>query len=583
MRANGVHRRIQSLSLASLVAASTLVAAQEQPLQPEEASGWTAKKAVSAKRYMVAAAHPLAARAGLAMLGRGGSAIDAMIATQLVLGLVEPQSSGLGGGAYLLHYDAGRRGLTAIDARETAPAGATPELFMRGGRAIDFQSAKAGGWSVGVPGTPRLLEVAHARWGRLAWATLFEPAIALAENGFRTTPRLARLAASEGVGTEALARAYLLDARGNAKPAGTLLRNPEYARTLRALAAHGADAFYTGEIAQAIVDTVRNHPRPGTLSMEDLAGYRVQEADTVCAPYRAYRLCGVGPSTYGGIAVLQVMGALARFDMALVRPNSSAAVHLVAEAERLAYADRNRYGADGRFVPVPVAGLIAAGYIAQRSALISPAKSMGRAQAGAPHASAAALADDARDERAGTTHIAIVDREGNAVSMTSTIEGSFGSRLMARGFFLNNELTDFNFAPVEEGRAVANAVAPGKRPRSSMAPIAVFDARTGALEMVLGSPGGSFIIGFVAKALVATLDWRMDVQSALDLPNFVSRNGPTEIERGTQLEASAAALKAMGHDVHAIDMTSGLHAIRRTAHGWQGGADARREGIAVGR
>ena len=532
---------------------------------------------------MVAAAHPLAAQAGLRMLDRGGSAIDAMVATQLVLGLVEPQSSGLGGGAYLLHFDGRRKSLSAIDARETAPAGATPELFAPGARAMDFRAAKAGGWSVGVPGTPRLLEAAHARWGRLAWSSLFEPAIELAEKGFRITPRFA-LSAAIGVGDHPASRAYLLDRRGKPRPAGALLRNPEYARTLRAIAARGAGAFYEGEIAQAVVDAVRNHPRAGTMSLEDLAGYRVREAETVCAPYRAYRLCGVGPSTYGGVAVLQVMGMLERFDLAGARPNSSAAVHLVSEAERLAYADRDRYGADARFVPVPVEALLAPGYLARRAALISVAKSMAHAEAGEPLAVSSALADDRAEERAGTTHIAIVDRDGNAVSMTSTIEGAFGSGLMVRGFFLNNELTDFNFLPVDgKGRAAANSVAPGKRPRSSMAPFAVFDGASGALEMLVGSPGGSLIIAYVAKALVAMLDWRMDVQAALDLPNFGSRNGPTEIERGTVLEGAQAALAAMGHDVRPVDMTSGLHAIRRTARGWEGGADPRREGVAVGR
>jgi gamma-glutamyltranspeptidase/glutathione hydrolase len=535
--------RLPGLCLASFLLACPLAAAaQEAGSQPEEASGRSAKTLVTAKRYMIAAAHPLAARAGLEVLDRGGSAIDAMVATQLVLGLVEPQSSGLG-----------------------------------------VHAARAGGWSVGVPGVPRLLEAAHARWGKLPWASLFGPAIDLAEQGFLSTARLARLSAGDGIGLEPAARAYLLADDGRPKPAGTRLRNPEYARTLRAMAARGAEAFYTGDIARDIVAAVQGHRNAGTLSMEDLAGYRVRESETVCAPYRAYRLCGVGPSTYGGIAVLQVMGALARFDMARVRPNSSEAVHLVTEAERLAYADRGRYGADERFADVPVQALIAPGYVAARSALIDARKSMARAQAGEPRGVKTAYADDPAAEASGTTHLAIVDADGNAVSLSSSVEGDFGTRIMARGFFLNNTLTDFSFLPVEDGKPVANGVAPGKRPRSSMAPIVAFDARSGALEMVVGSPGGSLIIGYVAKTLLATLDWGMDMQAAIDLPNFVSRNGPTEIEKGTELEGARAALNAMGHDVKAIDMTSGLHGIRRGARGWQAGADPRREGIALGR
>jgi gamma-glutamyltranspeptidase/glutathione hydrolase len=304
--------------------------------------------------------------------------------------------------------------------------------------------------------------------------------------------------------------------------------------------------------------------------------------DAVCAPYRRWRVCGVGPSTYGGIAVLQVLGLLERFDMAAVRPGSAEAVHLVSEAERLAFADRNRYGGDDRFTPVPVAGLLDARYLGERSALIRRDRSMSSARAGEPRGAVLALADDAAGEAAGTSHVSIVDGEGNAASYTTTIEALFGSRLMARGIFLNNELTDFNFAPVEDGRVSANAVAPGKRPRSSMAPVMVFD-RGGALELVAGSPGGSQIIGYVAKALVASLDWNLDPQGAVSLPNFGSRNGPTEIEKGTALEGTAAALMAMGHDVRAIDMTSGLHLIRRSAHGWQGGADPRRDGVARGR
>jgi gamma-glutamyltranspeptidase/glutathione hydrolase len=362
-----------------------------------------------------------------------------------------------------------------------------------------------------------------------------------------------------------------------------VLRNPAFAATLEAMAAKGADAFYAGEVAADIVQSVRGHANAGALSLDDLARYRVRETQPLCAPYRTWRVCGVGSSTYGGIAVLQVLGMLERFDMAGVRPGSSQAVHLLTEAERLAFADRNRYGADERFVPVPVSALLDRGYLAARSRLIRPERSMARAAPGEPQGVAAAWADAAVDNEAGTSHISIVDREGNAVSMTTSVESDFGSRLMVRGFFLDNTLTDFNFLPTEDGRPVANAVAPGKRPRSSMTPVLVFDAETGVFEMALGSPGGSLIIDYVVKVLVAALDWKMDVQSAIDLPNFGSRNGPTELERGTGLESIAPALRAMDHEVRAIDMTSGLHAVRRTASGWEGGADPRRDGVARGR
>ncbi len=565
--------------------AAALAHAQLRPSQPERPSGWAEKKLATAQRYMVAAANPLAVEAGLRMLERGGNAIDAMVATQLVLNLVEPTSSGLGGGAFLLHYDAKAKAIRAYDGRETAPGGASAALFSQSdGRPMDFVAARVGGRSVGTPGTPRLLELAHVRHGKLAWKTLFEPAIELAEKGFPASPRFARLVAEDkGLADEAAAREYFFDAGGKPKAAGTRIRNPQFAATLRAIASGGADAFYTGDIAKDIVAAVRGHRNPGTLSLEDLAGYRVREVEALCGPYRQWRLCGMPPSSSGGIAVLQIMGALSRFDVASLRPNSAGVVHVVSEAERLAFADRGKYVADDRFVDVPVAGLVDPAYIGTRAQLIQPQKSMGRAVPGTPAGATLALAKDPADEVAGTTHISIVDAQGNAVSMTTTIEASFGSRVMVRGFLLNNELTDFNFLPVEQGRPVANSVAPGKRPRSSMAPFLVFDARDGALEMTVGSPGGSLIIGFVTKTLIAALDWKMDMQAAVSLPNFDSRNGPTEIEKGTELEGTEGALKAMGHDVRTIDMTSGLRGIRRTRTGWEGGADPRREGVARGR
>ncbi len=576
-----------SLWVASLAIALSFGAqAQLRPSQPEPPSGWTPKKLATAKKYMVAAGHPLAVEAGLAMLDKGGSAVDAAIATQLVLGLVEPQASGLGGGAFFLHFDARARRVSAIDGRETAPAAVTTSLLLKpDGKPLAFQDAVVGGRAVGVPGTPRLLEVMHARHGKLAWAALFAPAIALAEKGYPMSPRVfALLEKDKGLKDNAQARAYFFTEAGAPKPVGTILRNPEYARTLRLLAAKGADAFYEGEVAADIVAAVAGHPtNPGAMTLADLSAYRVHDGEPVCGAYRAWKLCGMPPSSSGGVAVLQILGVLAGRDLSQVKPGSAEAVHLLSEAGRLAFADRNRYLGDERFVEVPVRGLVDPGYLAARAKLIAADKSMGRAQPGVPPGARLAYADDPVDEVAGTSHIAVVDAAGNGVSMTTTIEGFFGSKQMVRGFLLNNELTDFNFNPVEDGRLTANAVAPGKRPRSSMAPFLVFDAAGARLEQVVGSPGGSLIINYVAKTLVATLDWKMDMQSAIDLPNRGSRGGPTEIEKDTELESVSATLKAMGHDVRAIDMTSGLAGIRRTKAGWEGGADPRREGIAKGR
>jgi len=574
---------MKRLLVAALLASFT-ASAQLRPSQPEPPSGWNPKQLAHAKQYMVAAANPLAVEAGLRMLERGGNAVDAMVAVQLALNLVEPSSSGLGGGAFFLYWDAKAKAMRAIDGRETAPAGATPELFMKDGKAMAFLDARVGGRSVGTPGTPRLLEVAHARYGKLPWKALFEPAIELAEKGFPVSPRFAKLVGEDkGLADEPAARAYFFDAEGKPKAVGATMRNPAFAATLRAMAEKGADAFYTGEIAQDIVKAVNSHRNAGTLSLDDLASYRVRDVEPLCGNYRAARLCGMPPSSSGGIAVLQILGELERFDMASIRPGSTQAVHVLSEAERLAFADRGRYVADDRYVDVPVKGLLDRNYIAARSALIQPEKSMGKAEAGKPAGVAVAWADDPWDEVMGTTQISIVDRDGNAVSMTTTIESFFGSRIMVRGFLLNNELTDFNFLPVEDGAAVANSVAPGKRPRSSMAPFLVFDGKTGALDMTIGSPGGSLIITYVTKTLIGILDWKLDVHKAIDLPNNGSRNGPTEIEKGTELENLQAALKAMGHDVRAIDMTSGIQGIRRVKGGWEGGADPRREGVARGR
>jgi gamma-glutamyltranspeptidase/glutathione hydrolase len=577
------HRpRILVCALLLLMAAP----ATAQPLAPapEAATGRIAKATATAQRFMVAAANPLAAAAGRDILRAGGSAVDAAIAVQLVLNLVEPQSSGLGGGAFLVHWDEAARRVITLDGRETAPAAAKPDRFIGpDGKPMRFVDAVVGGRSVGVPGTPRLLEEAHRRWGKLPWPQVLAPAIRLAEDGFAISPRLNGLLSGErNLAKDARAAAYFYEADGQAKAVGTILRNPAFAATLRALAERGASTFYEGEIARDIVATVTGHAtNPGDMTAADLSAYRVEEREPVCGAYRVWRLCGMGPPSSGAVAVQQMLGILETRDLARMGPGAEAA-HWFSEAGRLAFADRNLYLADPAFVGIPLPGLIDRDYIRSRAGLISPERSLGRAKAGEPPHKRAGLLAPSEGIENGTSHISVVDAQGNAVSMTTTIEDGFGSRLMtAGGFLLNNELTDFAFLPEEDGKPVANRVEPGKRPRSSMAPTLVFDA-FGRLYAVVGSPGGSQIIGYVAKTLVALLDWKMDPQAAVDLGNFGSRNGPTELEKGTEAEGWKAALEAKGHEARLLEMTSGIQAIVKTPEGFVGGADGRREGVAIG-
>ncbi len=530
---------------------------------------------------MVAAAHPLAAEAGREILRAGGSAVDAAIAVQAVLSLVEPQSSGIGGGAFLLHYEADGRQVSAYDGRETAPAAAHEGMFLTAdGTPMGFFEAVVGGLSVGVPGVIRMLELAHQNHGRLPWSRLFEPAIALAEEGFQVTPRLHFLIDRDRyLRTFPETRNYFYLPDGSPLPVGHRLRNPAYAKTLRIIAEQGAAGFYSGEIAEAIVQRVRTAPRnPGRMTLDDLAAYEAKLRAPLCHPYHEYRVCGMPPPTSGGIAVLQILGLLERFDLAALSPDSVEAWHLFAEAGRLAFADRNAYVADSDFVRVPVARLLARSYLSGRSLAIEPSGSLGRAEPGEVGQRAALVR---QTEPPSTTHFAIVDSEGNAVSMTSSVENAFGSRLMAAGFILNNQLTDFAFRPEVDGRPVANRPAPGKRPRSSMSPTLVLDGE-GRLQLAIGSPGGSRIIGYVAKALIGVLDWDLDVQSAISLPNITNRNGATDLEAGTALESLVGPLEALGHEVKQRSMNSGLHGIRVTADGLEGGADPRREGVALG-
>ncbi len=540
---------------------------------------------VIAKRDMVAAANPLAAEAGREMLRRGGNAIDAAVATQMVLNLVEPQSSGIGGGAFLLYWSARDRRVESYDGRETAPAAARPDRFLGpDGAPMPFMQAMIGGRSVGVPGTLRMLALAHRKHGRLPWAQLFEPAIHLAEDGFEISPRLHGMLADEkNLGRFEPARSYFYDADGSAKPVGERLRNPALAATLRAIAQRGPDALYGGAIAEDIVTAVTHAPTsPGDLALSDLAAYHPKQRPPVCGEYRHYRICGMGPPSSGGSTVVAILGLLQRFDLQRLKPMSADSLHLFAEAGRLAYADRDRYLGDSDFVPVPLAGLLDPRYLAARSRLIDPRQDHGRVEPGTPPSSHASIeGDGASLDLPSTSHFSIVDAAGDAVSMTTTIEHEFGSRIMVDGFLLNNELTDFSFRPEVDGKPVANRVEPGKRPRSAMAPTLVFGP-DGKLLLVIGSPGGPEIINYVALTLIAVLDWHMDVQAAIDLIHVGNRNGDTEIETGPSGDAIAAELQARGHRVVRRELESGLHGIMLTPRGLEGGADPRREGVALG-
>jgi gamma-glutamyltranspeptidase/glutathione hydrolase len=559
-----------------------MVVAQQPP--PNDRGG-AARQPVVAKHDMVVAANPLAAQAGREMLRRGGGAIDAAIATQMVLNLVEPQSSGIGGSAFLLYWSERDRRVESYDGREIAPAAARSDRFLGpDGAPLAFMDAVVGGRSVGVPGTLKMLALAHGKRGRLPWAQLFEPAIHLAEEGFAISPRLHDMLGKEkNLARFEPARGYFYDADGGPKPIGTRLRNPALAATLRAIAERGPDAFYTGAIAAEIVSAVTHAPvNPGDMTQDDLAGYQAKERPPVCGRYRRYRICGMGPPSSGGSAVLEILGLLERFDLRRLQPLSAQGVHLFAEAARLAYADRDRYLADSDFVSVPLAGLLDRGYLAGRSRLIDPQQDRGRAEPGSPPASHASLwGDGASFDLPSTSHFAVVDAAGDAISMTTTIENEFGSRLMVDGFLLNNELTDFSFLPEVNGRAVANRVEPGKRPRSSMAPTLVFGP-DGKLLLAIGSPGGSEIINYVALTLIAVLDWGYDVQAAIDLVHVSNSNGDTDVELGPSGDALAAELRTRGHVVARKALESGLHGIMRTRRGLEGGADPRREGVALG-
>ncbi|WOH39556.1 gamma-glutamyltransferase [Thalassotalea fonticola] len=548
--------------------------------EPEAATGIQKSKAVVGKKYMVAAANPYASEAGFNILAKGGNAIDAAIAVQLVLTLVEPQSSGIGGGAFILHFNNSDKQLTTFDGREVAPEHASQDQFLDAqGNPVRWIDAVVGGRSVGVPGVLKALEDAHQKHGKLPWSELFDDAINLAEQGFIVSPRMAKLVAmafNPGIQKLPAASNYFFP-NGQAVTAGTLLKNPELAKVYKAIAKQGTKVFYQGWIANSIVHAAQNSAiAPGRLSLSDMANYRATESKAICGAYKLYEVCGMPPPSSGGVAVIQILKQLEQHNLAQYPANDAKALHLFTQSSRLAFADRAKYIADPDFVSVPVEQLLATDYLTQRGQLISSKFDMGRAVAG-EFENIAKLANDNAIEMPSTSHISIVDGEGNAISMTTSVEMAFGSAVFVEGFLLNNQLTDFSLAPMVNGSPVANRLEPFKRPRSSMAPTMVFN-QDGSLRLVVGSPGGSRIINYVAQTVVGVLDWQLDIQSAIDLPKVTNRNDATTLEKGTDIAAYKLQLESMGHKVSVRDLNSGIHGIEVFTDKLIGGADPRREG-----
>jgi gamma-glutamyltranspeptidase/glutathione hydrolase len=564
--------KLRVLTAALLFSSSTLYAAITDP---EATTGIEQKQLATAKHYMASAANPLAVKAGEQVLAKGGSAVDAAITMQLVLGLVEPQSSGIGGGLFLLYWDKQKAALSSIDGRETAPSGAGPDLFVQNGQVMSWRDAFVGGKSVGVPGVIKALELAHQQHGVLPWAELFAPAIQIAEQGFVVSPRLAGLLSggwTPSVDKFSASQAYF--------KAGFLRKNPDYAALLKKIAKEGSKAFYQGDNAKALVAAVQQAPiNAGKISLADLTAYQPKQRDPLCIPYRQFKICSMAPPSSGGLAVLQMMGMLAYQPMAKLKPNSVEAIHLISQAGKQAFADRERFAADPDFVKVPVQGLLAADYLKQRATLLTASEGA-PALAGEPEG-AEPLASGNAIEFANTSHLSVVDSKGNAVSMTTSIENAFGSGLLVNGYLLNNQLTDFSLQAKVDGYWVANRVEANKRPRSSMAPMMVFDEH-GKLLYITGSPGGSRIINYVAQNLVAVLDWKMDVQQAANLPRFTHRNDGLVLEQDTNLSQLVPALLELGYQPKLADLNSGIHAIEIKKDHLEGAADPRREGIAAG-
>lgn len=560
-------------------------AQQIEEREPEAATGLNQQQAVSAKKFMVATANPYATRIGYNILQKGGTAIDAAIAVQLALTLVEPQSSGIGGGAFILHWDQKNKRLTSFDGRETAPRAATSDLFLdKDGKAIPWIKAVVGGRSVGVPGVLASLKLAHEKHGKLAWKELFVDSIKLADRGFRVSPRLEKLVAMQynpGITELPEIRRYFFP-EGRAIKAGDKLSNKKLANVYRSLAEHGIEPFYQGWIADKMVNAVQNTKiAPGTLSLNDLKAYQAKEVSPVCGDYRQYQVCGMAPPSSGGVAVIQILKQLEPFNLAKRPFEDVQSVHLYTQSSRLAFADRERYLADDDFVEVPVKELINEKYLTSRSQTINIHQDMGKASAG-EFEHFTNRADDLAMELPSTSHISIVDQYGNAVSMTTSIEMAFGSAVMVEGFILNNQLTDFSLAPEVDGKLVANRLEPNKRPRSSMAPTIVLDQTGETLKLVIGSPGGSRIINYVAQTILGILEWGMDPQQAINMPKVTNRNKVTTLEKGTSITKLKTGLEAKGHQVVIRDLNSGIQAIQIKKFSLVGGADPRREGKVMG-
>lgn len=552
--------------------------------EPEAATGYIEKKAFEAKDYMVVAANPYASWAGKNILEKGGSAIDAAVAVQSMLSLVEPQSSGIGGGAFILYWDNKNKVLHTFDGRETAPKAVNSHWFIEGNKPMRWIDAVVGGKSVGVPGAVKALEMAQSEFGKLPWNSLFDDTIKTAEDGFKVSPRLAKLVALDyhpGLKTFPASSVYFFPA-GMPLQEGVIKKNRKLAKTLRGIAEKGSDYLLKGEVAQKIVDAVNSAEiNPGKMTLEDLASYEPIKREPVCGLYHEKRICGMAPPSSGGVNVYQILKMLEQFDLSEYKPDSVEFANLYTQSSAMAYADREKFIADSDYTNLPFAAMINTAYLERRAEGIEVDKKWRRARAGQPYTEAN-VALGMSMELPNTSHVSIVDKDGNAVSMTTSIEFMFGSGLMVEGFLLNNQLTDFSFSPTQDRFPVPNRVEPGKRPRSAMSPTMVFD-KDNNLEVVVGSPGGSRIVSYVAQTLIGVLDFGLDIQQAINLPKITNRNDYTALEKGTPLEKLKAPLTALGHNVKVIDLNSGLHGIQFKSGKLIGGADPRREGIAVGR
>ena len=552
--------------------------------EPEAATGYVEKQAFEAKDYMVVAANPYASWAGKNILEKGGSAIDAAVAVQSMLSLVEPQSSGIGGGAFILYWDNKNKVLHTFDGRETAPKAVNSHWFIQGNKPMRWIDAVVGGKSVGVPGAVKALEMAQKEFGKLPWNTLFDDTIKTAEDGFKVSPRLAKLVALDyhpGLKTFPASSTYFFPA-GLPLKEGTVKKNKKLAKTLKGIAEKGSDYLLKGEVAEKIVKAVNNAEiNPGQMTLEDLASYEPVKREPVCGLYHEKRICGMAPPSSGGVNVYQILKMLEGFDLSQYAPDSVEFANLYTQASALSYADREKFIADSDFTNLPFAAMINTAYLERRAESISVDKEWRRKRAGNPYADAN-VALGTSMELPNTSHVSIVDKEGNAVSMTTSIEFMFGSGIMVEGFLLNNQLTDFSFSPTKNRFPVPNRAEPGKRPRSAMSPTMVFD-KEGNLEVVVGSPGGSRIVSYVAQTLIGVLDFGLDIQQAINLPKITNRNDYTALEKGTPIAELEAPLKALGHNVKVVDLNSGLHGIQFKSGKLIGGADPRREGIAVGR